>query len=247
MDGVSYTVYAGQTLAIVGESGSGKTVSCRAVHGAAAAGRGGHRLGPVRRHRADRADRRRAAAAPRRGRRDGVPGPGPVAEPDHADRQPRSPRRSGPTGGQPGRGPRAGRRPAAPGAHPAARAALRRVPAPAVRRHAAARHDRDRAGLPPPAAHRRRGHHRARRHHPGADHGAAARAAGRAGHGADADQPRPRPGGGLRRRGDRDVRRPDRRAGPGRRGCSGRSGCRTPRPCSRRSRGSSAPRTRRSR
>ena len=33
VDGLSYCVYAGQTLAVVGESGSGKTVSCRAVMG----------------------------------------------------------------------------------------------------------------------------------------------------------------------------------------------------------------------
>jgi oligopeptide/dipeptide ABC transporter ATP-binding protein len=33
VDGVSYSVFAGQTVAVVGESGSGKTVSCRAVMG----------------------------------------------------------------------------------------------------------------------------------------------------------------------------------------------------------------------
>jgi oligopeptide/dipeptide ABC transporter ATP-binding protein len=33
VSGVSYSLYAGQTLAIVGESGSGKTVSCRALTG----------------------------------------------------------------------------------------------------------------------------------------------------------------------------------------------------------------------
>jgi oligopeptide/dipeptide ABC transporter ATP-binding protein len=33
VDGVSYTVESGQTLAIIGESGSGKTVGCRAIMG----------------------------------------------------------------------------------------------------------------------------------------------------------------------------------------------------------------------
>src|SRR5882672_10173558 len=33
VDGVSYRVDAGRTLAIIGESGSGKTVGCRAIMG----------------------------------------------------------------------------------------------------------------------------------------------------------------------------------------------------------------------
>ena len=53
--------------------------------------------------------------------------------------------------------------------------ARRRLPASAVRRHAAARHDRGRAGLPAAARHRRRADDRARRHGPGADPGTAAR------------------------------------------------------------------------
>jgi len=38
VDGVTYTVDAGQTLAIIGESGSGKTVGCRALMGLLPAG-----------------------------------------------------------------------------------------------------------------------------------------------------------------------------------------------------------------
>ena len=38
VDGVTYTVEAGQTLAIIGESGSGKTVGCRAIMGLLPAG-----------------------------------------------------------------------------------------------------------------------------------------------------------------------------------------------------------------
>src|SRR6266700_2238024 len=72
-------------------------------------------LGRVPGHSADRPVRRPPARAPRRGRGDGVPGPGPVAEPDHAGRRadrrggPRAPRR------QQGPGPSAGHRPAPPG------------------------------------------------------------------------------------------------------------------------------------
>ena len=60
-------------------------------------------------------------------------------------------------------------RDAGPGRHPQPRAALRRLPAPVLRRHAPARDDRDGARLRPEAAHRRRADHGARRHGPGAD------------------------------------------------------------------------------
>ena len=53
-----------------------------------------------------------------------------------------------------------------------------RLPAPAVRRHAAARADRHRARVPAAARHRRRADDRARRHDPGADPRPAARPEG---------------------------------------------------------------------
>ena len=59
----------------------------------------------------------------------------------------------------------------------------------------------------------------------------------------DADQPRPRARRELRRRGDRHVRRPVVEQAPAARAVRAASGCRTPRRCSRRSRGSSGPRT----
>ena len=61
------------------------------------------------------------------------------------------------------------RRDAAPGPHPDAGGALPRLPAPALRRHAPARHDRDGARLRSRPPHRRRADDRARRHDPGAD------------------------------------------------------------------------------
>ena len=62
-------------------------------------------------------------------------------------------------------------------AHPGARAALRRVSAPALGRHAPARDDRDGARLRAAPADRRRADDRARRHDPGADPRADAHAA----------------------------------------------------------------------
>ena len=132
---------------------------------------------------------------------------------------------------------------------PQARAARRRVPVPALRRHAPARDDRHGALLRPAAAHRRRADDGARRDDPGADPRPAARAAARARHGDHADHPRPGRDrrDGRRRRGD--VPGPGRRAGrrstpssttrsiPTRRRCCARSRAST------RSRGSSCRRS----
>ena len=76
---------------------------------------------------------------------------------------------------------------------------LSSVPAPAVRRHEPARHDRHGDRLQSEAADRRRADDRARRHHPGADPRPPARAAARARHGAGPDHPRHGRGGRDRR------------------------------------------------
>ncbi len=70
----------------------------------------------------------------------------------------------------------------------------------AVRRVAAARDDRDGAGVPPGPADRRRADHRARRDDPGADPQADQRIAARARHGGAADHPRSRRRRQCRRR-----------------------------------------------
>ena len=123
------------------------------------------------------------------------------------------------------------------GRHPGPDAAADGVPAPALRRHAAARADRDGAGLPSAAADRRRADHRAGRDHPGADPGAAAGTGARHRHRADHDHARPRRGRRAVRRGQRALRRPDR--GAGRAACAVRHarGTRTRTDCSPRSRG----------
>ena len=65
---------------------------------------------------------------------------------------------------------------------PDAKAALQRLPAPLLGRHAPARDDRDGARLPAEAPHRRRADDRARRDDPGADPRAHQEPAGRGGH-----------------------------------------------------------------
>ena len=95
---------------------------------------------------------------------------------------------------------------------PSARTQDRRLPAPAVRRHAAARHDRHGPDQRPRAAHRRRAHHGARRHRPGADPRPAQRPAARVRHRHHHHHPRPGRRRRCGRRGRGHVRRPGGRA-----------------------------------
>ena len=123
---------------------------------------------------------------------------------------------------------------------PLARDAARRLSAPALRRHAPARHDRHGAGLRSQAPDRRRADHGARRHHPGADPRPAARPARAHGHGDHADHPRSRRGRRARRPRARHVCRPHRRGGAGRRCCSPTRSIPIRSACWARSRGSAA-------
>ena len=91
---------------------------------------------------------------------------------------------------------------------PNPRGRAKEYPAPVLRRHAPARHDRDGVGAQPGAAAGRRADHRPRRHGAGPDHGTAGIASGAARNGDRADHARPRAGGQPRRPRHGDVRRP---------------------------------------
>ena len=147
---------------------------------------------------ADHAARRAAPAARARHRGD-LPGADDGAEPDlHGGRSDRGVAGAAYAAARRGRLERGGerdaqgrhRRPGAPGAQ---------LPAPALRRPAPARDDRDGARLQPEAADRRRADDRARRDDPPADPRAARAAARRGRHGAPPDHARPEPGAPLRR------------------------------------------------
>ena len=155
---------------------------------------------------------RGAQGHPRPSHLDGVPGRDRDAEPGAVDRNPDAPRGTGArapvgTGG-------AGAVPRHPGEgrHSGPGFALRRLSAPALRRHAPARRDRDRAAAPARPHYRGRAHDRARRLRPGSDHSRDARTRPQFRNLDDLDHPRPRDGLEPRRRHPRDVR------GPGRRG-----------------------------
>ena len=116
------------------------------------------------------------------------------------------------------------------------RAALPAVPARALRRHAAARHDRRRADGPAQAAALRRADHGTGRDDPGRDPADPEEAAGRARDGSPVHHPRPGPGRRGLRPGLRDVRRPDRRERDRPPRSSVRPGTPTPPVCCRRPR-----------
>ena len=114
--------------------------------------------------------------------------------------------------------------------------APRCLPAPALRRHEPARHDRHGDRLQPAPADRRRADHRARRHHPGADPRSSAAAAARPRHGAGPDHPRHGRGRRDRRAHRGDVCRRGRGGAAGARICSSSRIIPIPRPCWRRCR-----------
>ncbi len=177
--GVSFRMRPATTLAVVGESGSGKSVLSQSIlrilprNGAITQGRD-----PVRRSaRCRGADRpgatagRRAADAgdPRRPHLDHLSGADEFAVAAAYDRRPgqRGAAAASPRHGRRGQG--ADSRDAAPGRLSRRSAGLAQLSVRAVGRSAAARDDRDGAGLPAGPADRRRADDRSRRDDPGAD------------------------------------------------------------------------------
>ncbi len=164
------------------------------------------RAGPA----AARAGETAQAARPLAGGR--VPGPDDLAQSGAHDRHPTDRDAAGTSGTRRRHRQEAQRRTARRGRHSRARAAAGAISPPALRRHAAARGDRDRAVVRTKAADRRRADHRARRDDPGADPRSPGARAAPPAHGDDPDHPRPRRRRRPHRRSRRDVCRPRGRA-----------------------------------
>ena len=181
---------------------------------ALAAGADRGRVHPLQRRRPARRRLRPAAPGPRARHRHGLPGSSRQPRPSlhhrlPADRGDYLARAGHQKGGDGPGGLVVGER-----AHPRCRAAARRLPPPALGRHAPAGHDRHGAQLPSEPAHRRRADHRPGRDHSGPDRRAPSRAARAGGPGRALRHPRPRPHLRALRRDRRDVRRPGGRARP---------------------------------
>ncbi len=171
VDGVSYTVDPGETVAIVGESGSGKSVGAlsllrlipdppgRITQGQVLfAGRDLMRLSEEEMRQVRGGDIGMVFQEP-------MTSLNPVLTIGRQITETIEQHRGGDRrGGAAARG-----RAAGPGRHRRCRAAPAAISASALGRHAPAHHDRDRAGLRSEADHRRRADDRARRDDPGAD------------------------------------------------------------------------------
>jgi peptide/nickel transport system ATP-binding protein len=170
VDGVSFAVYPGETLAVVGESGCGKSVTALSILRLIASPPGRIVSGKLLFEDKDLLAMDEAGMRELRGNEISMIFQEPmtslnpvltvgrqIAEALRVHRGWAAPLRS------------PARSTCCAGGHPRAGAARRRIPAPALGRHAPARDDRDGARLPAAAADRRRADDRARRHHPGAD------------------------------------------------------------------------------
>ncbi len=192
VDGVSLTINRGETFALLGESGCGKSMTALSIlQAAAAAGRSHHRRTCLARRRGPDRACRSPACARIRGRRIAMIFQEPMTSLNPVltigdqigevlQAAPRPARARGAR-------PRAGA--AGCGRHPGCPTPQRRISAPAVRRHEAARNDRDRAGRRTRPADRRRADHGTGCHHPGTGAGAAAGIAAGHAHGDPADHP----------------------------------------------------------